>query len=609
MVQSQSGSDSAVVSDDQRTVHAFIVLVALLQGLALYLAQTGLEQGWWPFRHLSGCVLWYTLVLSVPTVMILSVRRLDDHRFWTQSLGLAVIYAALAAWAARNASGAPGLNSGAVLGPFGFSMALGLFVALPYLQLRLIHGRWRAPYPELFEHAWQNGLTALLVLPFVGLCWAVLLLWGQLFALVKLEFFRELFREDAFIYLATGAMAGLGVLVARTQHRPLQILRQVVFAVFKGLLPLVAFIALLFVLSLPFTGLQPLWETRSAAALLMALALVLVCFANAVFQDGLVQAPYPTALRRLVEAGLLTLPVYALLALYAIALRVHQYGWTIDRVYAALLGVVVAAHAFSYAYGALRRSTHWLQALTTVNLRLSWLVMVLIVLVNTPVLDPYRITVQSQIGRFTDGRTDIDELDLETLRFDAGRRGYQALQQMREHPAFVASPVKLAELERVLQRENRWSGTALTVSVEDLGLEEVQARIVLAPGAQPPDVRWLQALADGDGQAGDCLDDFSDCVLLRPDLDADGTAEHLLCNLEDPNRVRCRLWTLAEGRWRGAGSVNHYVGDDAKAIEALRDGAVGTHPHPWPDLMIGGVRVPVVDECAPAHTRDCVSVP
>lgn len=559
MTQSQSGAASVIEPDDQRAVHAFIVLVALLQGLALYLAQTGVEQGWWPFRHLSGCVLWYTLVLSVPTVMILSVRRLDDHRFWIQSLGLAVIYAALAAGAARNASGAPGLNSGAVLGPFGFSMAVGLFVALPYLQLRLILGRWRAPYPELFEHAWQNGLTALLV--------------------------------------------------ARTQHRPLQILRQVVFAVFKGLLPLVAFIALLFVLSLPFTGLQPLWETRSAAALLMALSLVLVCFANAVFQDGQVQAPYPTALRRLVEAGLLTLPVYALLALYAIALRVHQYGWTIDRVYAALLGAVVAAHAFGYAYGALRPASLWLQTLTTINRRLSWCVMVLIVLVNTPVLDPYRITVQSQIGRFTDGRTDIDELDLETLRFDAGRRGYQALQQLREHPAFVASPVKLAELERILQRKNRWSGTTLTVSVEDLSLEEVRARIVLAPDAQPPDARWLQALADGDGQAGDCLDDFSDCVLLRPDLDADGTAEHLLCNLEDPNRVRCRLWTLAEGRWRGAGSVNHYVDDDAKAIEALRDGAVGTYPHPWPDLMIGGVRVPVVDECAPAHTRDCVSVP
>ena len=86
-----------------------------------------------------------------------------------------------------------------------------LFVALPWLQCRIEHGRWRAPYAELFEHAWQNALTLALTLAFVGICWAVLQLWAELFALVKIDFFRDLFREPAFVYLATGGMAGLGV--------------------------------------------------------------------------------------------------------------------------------------------------------------------------------------------------------------------------------------------------------------------------------------------------------------------------------------------------------------------------------------------------------------
>ena len=99
----------------------------------------------------------------------------------------------------------------------------------------------------------------------VGLTWLLLWLWAALFQLVDIGFFRTLFRDDAFIALATGTLFGFGVLIGRTQHRAIQTVRSVLFAVGRGLLPLLAFIALLFVLSLPFTGLEPLWRTRSAA--------------------------------------------------------------------------------------------------------------------------------------------------------------------------------------------------------------------------------------------------------------------------------------------------------------------------------------------------------
>ena len=50
-----------------RNARAFIVLVALLQGGLMYLAQRGTELDWWPFSGLGGRICWYTLVLTVPT--------------------------------------------------------------------------------------------------------------------------------------------------------------------------------------------------------------------------------------------------------------------------------------------------------------------------------------------------------------------------------------------------------------------------------------------------------------------------------------------------------------------------------------------------------------
>ena len=563
----------------------FIVLVAVLQGGLMYLAQKGHELGWWPFAALGGRVCWYTLVLTVPTMMALSVVSLRDARFWQHAGVLAALFLALAAWAGWNASGAPGLHAAAVLAPFGVTVALAAFVLLPWLQCRLAHGRWRAPYPELFEHAWQNALTLALAALFTGICWMVLQLWAGLFALVEIHFFRDLFREDAFIHLATGAMAGLGILIGRTRQRAIQVARQIVFAIFKGLLPLLAFIALLFMASLPFTGLQPLWETRSAAALLVSVVALLVLFLNAVYQDGGDGPPYPAWLRRVVQAALVVLPVYALLALVALGLRIGQYGWTADRVWAALASVLVTAYAFGYAWSALRGGD-WLRPLPTVNRALSWAVVAVALLANTPLLDPHRIAVASQLDRLDDGRTTAAEVDLAYLRFESGRRGYRAARSLREHPAFTASEADMETLEEVLARTRRW-GVGASPASEPLDIDGLRAHVDVASGSESPDDAWWQALA---ARGGDCRGD-SPCVLLTPDLDADGRHDVLLCQVDWPSGGACILFTRTDaGAWTRAARTTLWGTGHAsrqELLDDLRSGRVSAVPRRWPDLRIG----------------------
>lgn len=118
----------------------------------------------------------------------------------------------------------------------------------------------------------------------------------MLFALVKVRLFADTFTAPAFVYMATGLMAGLGVLLARGQPRPLRLMLQLVLTLYRLLLPLLALVVVLFVAFLPFTGVQPLWETRKAAPLLMGVLLCLLVFVNAVYQDGSRQAA-PTPLR------------------------------------------------------------------------------------------------------------------------------------------------------------------------------------------------------------------------------------------------------------------------------------------------------------------------
>lgn len=566
-----------------RATRWFIVAVAVLQGLALYLTgryAAALDGSGLP-------IALYALLLAVPTAMLLSVQGLRDARFWQQTVGLSLLVGALGAWAAWSATGAPQIETESVLAPFAVSLAIAWFIALPYLQCRIEHRRWCAPYQALFEHGWQNALTLALTGVFVAICWGVLGLCAVLFKLIGIGMFAELFVQPGFAWPVSGLMAGLGLLVGRTQQKPVQIARQVLFAIFKGLLPLLALVAVLFVLSLPFTGLEALWRTRAATLILMCVIALLVLFVNAVFQDGSGEPPYPRALRRVVDAALLSLPIYAGLGLYALGLRIVQYGWTGDRFWALLASVLLAAYACGYAWAALRPRRGWLHGIARVNVIVSLIALALAVAANSLLLDPHRLSVGDQLARLRDGRATVVDFDLKHLRFYSGRRGYQALLALRREPKFAA-PAARDALAEAIATESPWYSPADRREQAPRTAANALRRIARAPGVDPVEPVWLQAVLERKLSAPDCLREDARCVLMAPDLDRDGVREYLLCEIEEYGST-CTLYALDGGRWGVA--ARSFIGTRERGTEALeaamRAGKVEAVPPRWPELRFG----------------------
>ncbi|QKV54882.1 DUF4153 domain-containing protein [Comamonas antarctica] len=568
-----------------------LLAMGLLQGLlTLALVHAQWTPGWKALALL--------LILLPPLFMAMAVTRWRDARLWAGGAAMAGVAGVMAGWVVWGLRQSPQHDGGVFVG-LGVAASLWWFVALPWFQGFLGQGRWRVAYAAHFALAWNNALMLALAALCVHLVWGVLWLWAGLFALVKVRLFVELFSAEWFVYTLTGLLAGLGLWLARTQQRPIQMMLQTLLVLGRLLLPLLAWVLVFFVLALLFTGVEGLWATRFAAALLMGVLILHTWLVNAVYQDGAApHAPYARLLQWLVNASLIVMPVLATLACVAIGLRVRQYGWTLERVWAAAAAGVLWLYAVGYACAAahsLRQGAArpWLPWLAPVNQAMSLLVLAVLLALQTPVLDGQRIGAASQRERLRADPAQASLDRLADLKWGYGRHGAAAIEALAQDPGFQ-DPELRQQLEKVRSSATRLDLPAAPRQPETVDLAAAQARIKTPAGMQRPQPDWWQWWSQqtlDQYWAEQCRFAGADCVVLSGDWDQDQQLDHLLCNLKDNGNRSCRLSArAADGQWEDQGEVawgKTYSADAKRAAnDALREGRIGAERPRWPQWQL-----------------------
>ncbi|MYD96155.1 MAG: DUF4153 domain-containing protein [Gammaproteobacteria bacterium] len=437
-----------LVSD--RAVH---LLVGLLMGLAIY----GLTENadWLRDNPLVAYPSW-VLALFWPTLFLLCCRHGFRLRALAWVSGFCALLALLALYTGWQASprDAGGLLPDwlAMLGdPFGLSMQVVCFVALIHLQ-PLIGGRDR-DYEAFFTLSWRNFLTVVLSALLTLGVWLVTLLWAGLFELIGIGFFSELFEENWFLSPVLAVAFALGLNSFGTAISMVDRVTTLLSRFFWLLLPILALATTCFLVALPFTGLQPLWDSTFGTGTLVTACLWGLFFLNAVYQTG-ERLPYPRAVHRALSVAVFLFPCLVGLATYGLALRVTQYGWTPDRCWALLTIVLMALFSLGYAVAIAWRRDDWPSVLPWINRPMSWVVLGSLLLATSPLLDFRSISARSHFARVESGELLAEDLDPRHVR-ELGRPGRIRLDALlerldREDPqAGVAVRARLAEDKEV----------------------------------------------------------------------------------------------------------------------------------------------------------------
>lgn len=366
-----------------------------------------------------------------------------------------------------------------------FSLALAIGIAAPLFQAGRESGFRPISYAAAHDYAWTNAVLWCLSWAFVGVTMLLSFLLAALFQLIGIEFLKELLEQEWFWRGLVGLAFGLGLALLREHSRIVSLLQNVAMLVLGVLAPVLAIGLGLFLLFLPVTGLQPLWDaTKSTTPILLGCVLGSLLLVNAVIGNGADDAPRNRVLRW--AAMILAIVIFPLAGIAATAtgLRIGQYGFTPERLWALIFVVLASVVAVAYLASIIRGRWGWAEKVRPANLNLAILTCGVALLLATPILSFNAISTRDQVGRLESGRVTPEKFDWRALAFDFGEPGRRELERLKKS-AISAIRTKATE---AFAAKNRWDASDGQQAVHEEALDKT-LRILPAGTALPPELR------------------------------------------------------------------------------------------------------------------------
>ena len=554
--------------------------LALAQGLALlwlWRAQVG---GDWPSQTPSVSFPLWTLAVVWPGMALLCVDSTNLARTLTMVSVFSAMVTLLAAYVGWQASPLGAFPLSSLLYYAISSLVVASFLALMYLQPWA--ARQRAAYDVLFVLSWRNFLVLTLAVLATVIFLAITQLWALLFSAIGIEFFEELFSKDWFLFPVLAVALGFSVHVFRRLVRLIDGIAGLLGGLWRLLLPLAVIVQTLFLAALPFTGLA-LWESGFGTLWLLFLQGLVLFGVNAVYQSGS-ELPYPNVVHRLLYVGVALLPVITILAGYELYLRIDQHGWSVDRCWGATVWAFFGLFSAGYAWHIAHRRDSWPVGLASVNRVMSWVILAVALLANSPLLDFRSISLASQWARVESGEIALRDFDFYFVKRELARPGWLKMQELIEKYE-TADPALAQAIREAKQSPQFVSG----LKVDWARVRRRPESLEVPPGVQEAandllDGAWAHGYWPSQKDA-----DKRRAWLTGADLDADGRQDYVLIQAYG-NYVR-GIHVYDEdgtGAWRSALlAPRNKLPPGTDVLAMLRDGEILTEERTVRDLRIG----------------------
>lgn len=368
--------------------------------------------------------------------------------------------------------------------------------------------RWAIPYVETHNRAWVNVCLWFAAWAFVGIVFLLSWLLAALFKLIGIGLLEGLLREGWFWMMLAGAAFGGAVGMLRDKERIVGTVQKVVMIVLSALAPVLAAGLTIFLAALLFTGLDTLWEsTKATTPILLSCIIGALILANAILKDRVEDESTLVPLRWSALALCVSILPLGAIALVSTHLRIGQYGYTPDRLWALTFTLIACVYGLAYLVAVLRgRRGGWTGHIRAMNLALALGLCGLAFLLSTPLISFGAISARDQVARLESGTVKPEQFDYAAMRFDYGPAGVEGLKRL-------AKEGKTADIRTAAA--NAMKATNRYAVIEDQRKAEDASNIVVYPKGAVLPAALRERLTEYDA----CMGQKPCNVIFRPDTD------------------------------------------------------------------------------------------
>jgi hypothetical protein len=558
--------------DEPLTERWRMALAGAAIGALVWAVIEAAEAGWIGDRSAAALL---ALILTSGAATLALSGPVAFHRALSRGLALGAVTAVLV-WLAglRHVDGVFGS---------GLSVFAAVVVAalpLPFLMAQAA-GNWR-DYQALFTGAWAIVVRLVAAAAFVGLVWGMVFLSDRVLQIVGLTVIADLLDHWIVGSVLSGLMFGLGMATVHEQAdalSPVPVLR-----LLRLLLPVVLPVMLVFLVALPFRGLNGLFDGLSPTLLMLNMVGAGVALVSITVAQTDAEASQSPLLRRSAQGTALLLPALAGLAAYAVQQRVGQHGWTPERLSAALACALALGYGLAYALAVLR-GAGWMGRIRQANIGLALAAILLAGLWLTPVLNAERISARNQLARLDDGRVAVADLDVDALgRW--GLPGRAVLELLTERAKAEGQEALAARLAGNTDPDGRGRAGAIAALSSLMPVQPAGAtgtRDTLIAGADDYQLHdWAEICRRAIGGRPGCLMTVADLLPMRPGEEAvlllvrgEDHVELVGLYLDDAGRLAYRTVQRADGRVLTPGEAGALLDSWSSAPAPLTQAPIG----------------------------------
>lgn len=453
-------------------------------------------------------------------------------------------------------------------------------IPLPFIAAGFQAKRGWRHYQSLFDLSWGMAFSWATSLVFVGISWLVLYACHALLRFVGIDLLELLFQAPIWV-LISGLL--LGVALSITAESDGYLSPVVLLKLMRLLTPVLLVVMLIFLVALPFQGAEASLPLAAITVCTVFGASTLISAVVADDDHHASASPFLLSAARILSA---MMPIFAAVALWAVVLRISQYGLTPARVCGVLAALIAGGYGAGYLWAALHR-IGWMQRIRQVNIIMALAMVVLAVLWLARIVSPEAWSASSQLSRFQSGVITQAQLPLYQMKKEwglAGERAYQRLLDEHQIP------------------ENAWQMAAshdpdIELSADDT---EAIARQVLVdkmesvPANHPLresftrhypgwDAEWLATACNNTLPSGQPA-----CLLVFADFDPSTPGEEALVLAHEAMHSISIFAMDDEGKWQRMDHISHQLNENtADLINDLRTNGLRLAPAPFNVLKLG----------------------